>query len=278
MLKYFNCPDGNTVEVDYCLHHCDHQCMTLPTRLFVSKTRKQDGVHFSITQLTNPTCHEYLKITSPETVNPMGMMQAGMGTNNHALLEGNIPNGYIGEVRLESPDGLISGQFDLVDLKRKTLFDYKWVSAYSLAMMLGYERKGYWHEFTRGKKKGQKEWRYKFQPGGKPDYHTYDMQQNAYRILLKQHGIQIDHMFLQATAKESDAMLKSLGLDRRVYLIELPKYDDDKVIEYFHKKYNALRDAIKTQTIPPKCEDTWNDRRCEAYCSINKYCPYYKKE
>ena len=145
-------------------------------------------------------------------------------------------------------------------------------------MMLGYERKGYWHEFTRGKKKGQKEWRYKFQPGGKPDYHTYQWQQNAYRILLKQHGIQIDHMFLQATAKESDAMLKSLGLDRRVYLIELPKYDDDKVIEYFHKKYNALRNAIKTQTIPPMCEETWNGRRCEAYCSVNKYCPYYKKE
>ena len=278
MLKYFKCFNGDVVPVDYCLHHCDHPCMSLPTRIFASRRRKQDGKHFSVTQLTNPTCIEYLKLTCPETADPQGMMVAGMGTNNHAILEGNIPNGYIGEVRLETPNGLISGQFDLVNLKAKTLTDYKFISCYSLAMMLGYERKGYWHEFTRGKRKGEKEWRYRFEPGGKPDYHTYDKQQNFYRILLKQHGIQIDHMYLQAVAKESDAMLKQLGLDRRVYMIELPRYDDKKVIKYFEDKYNALKTALDTKTIPPMCEETWNGRRCESYCSVNEHCPYYNKE
>lgn len=278
MIKNFRCPNGEIVMVNQCLHGCNHPCLAPSTRIFASKTRSWDGKTFSVTQLIQPTLLSYLKLTAPETIAPMDCLQAGMGTAAHALLEGCMPWNCIGEFRMVDDTGRITGQPDLVDLKHRILYDYKFVSAYSLAMMLGYERKGYYHEFKRGKRKGQKEWRYKLEPGGKPDYHGYDKQQNMYRILLKQNGIQIDKMILQAMAKEPDSQLKQLRLDRRAYLIEIPKYDDDEMLAWFYDRYDKLMTAMQTKTLPPKCEETWDGRRCENYCSVNMHCPYYKEE
>lgn len=62
-------------------------------------------------------------------------------------------------------------------------------------------------------------------------------------------------------------------------MIEIPIYDDDVVYKKFYDSYNRLKTALDTKTMPPKCEETWNnDIRCKRYCSVNKYCPYYKKE
>lgn len=276
IIKYFRCPNGDKVEVKDCLAGCDHPCLTLPTRIFASRTRKWDGKTFSTTQLLQPTLLSFLKLTQPETVAPMDTLQAGLGTAGHALLEGCIPQDYIGEFRMLNDKGTISGQPDLIDLKNHILYDYKFVAAFSLAMMLGYERKGYWYEFKRGARKGQKEWRYRYEMGGTPDYHNYDWQQNCYRLLLAEKGIRIDKMVLQVTAKESDATCKQLGLDKRTYLIELPKYDDDVVRKKFDDAYSKLKAALDTNTIPEKCDDTWDGRRCAGWCSVNEFCPYYK--
>lgn len=278
MIKFFECPNGDIVPVMQCLAGCDHECLLLSTRKFASKTRSWDGKTFSVTQLLQPTLYSYLKITEPETMSPMSTLQAGLGTAGHALLEGNIPRGYVGEFRVVDNTGRITGQPDLVDLNGKRLLDYKFVSAFSLAMMLGYHKVGYWHEFTRGKRKGQKEWRYKYESGGKPDYHNYDKQLNMYRILLKQNGINVNVMTLQAVAKESDATLRQLGLDRRAYLIDLPKYNDDELLTFFYEHYDVLKTSLDTKTMPPMCEDTWDGRRCKGYCSVNRVCPYYNKE
>ena len=153
----------------------------------------------------------------------------------------------------------------------------KFVSSYSLAMMLGMKSEGYWHEFTRGKRKGQKDWRFHYVKGGEPDYHGYDWQTNMYRLLLKESGIQIDRIILQVTAKESDSALQKLGLDRRSYMIEIPIYDDDVVYKKFYDSYDRLKTALDTKTMPPKCEETWERVRCKRYCSVKKSCPYYKK-
>lgn len=278
MIKYFRCPDGSTVPVSQCLSGCDHRCMLPSTLRFAAKERKWDGKTFSVTQLIQPTLLSYLKLTCPETISPMDTLQAGLGTAGHSLMEACLPWNCVGEFRMVDTTGRITGQPDYVDLRNRILGDYKFVSAYSLAMMLGYERKGYYHEFKRGKRKGQKEWRYKLVPGGKPDYHGYNLQQNMYRILLKQNGIQIDKMYLQAMAKEPDNQLKQLGLDRRAYLIEMPRYDDDEVLQKFYDSYDRLMTAIQTKTMPPKCEETWDGRRCESYCSVKDHCPYYKEE
>ena len=277
MIEFFKCPNGDKVAVKDCLAGCDHRCLTLPTLIFASRTRKWDGKTFSVTQLLQPTLQAYLKLTAPESISPIDSLVAGLGTAGHALLENCIPQGYVGEFRMINNKGTITGQPDLIDLKNRILYDYKFVSAFSLAMMLGYHSVGYWHEFKRGPKKGTKEWRFKYEHGGKPDYHNYDYQQNMYRLLLKENGITIDKMILQVTAKESDAQIKQLGLDRRTYLIEIPKYDDDAVYAKFDEAYDKLKTALDTQTMPPMCDDTWNGRRCSGYCSVNAHCPYYKK-
>ena len=94
MIKYFECPGGDIVPVKECLEDkCPHPCLTLPTRRFASRCRVWDGETFSVTQLLQPTLHEYLKITCPEIVSPMSTLQAGLGTAGHALMERIIVTG-----------------------------------------------------------------------------------------------------------------------------------------------------------------------------------------
>lgn len=279
MIEYFECPNGDIVPVKKCLEdNCPHPCLTLPTRRFASRCRRWDGKTFSVTQLLQPTLHEYLKLTCPETISPMSSLQAGLGTAGHALMEGNIGRGEAGEFRLIDKTGRITGQPDLVDLNKHILYDMKFVAAFSLSRMLGMKSEGYWHEFTRGKRKGEKEWRFRYVSGGEPDYHGYDWQTNMYRLLLKEVGIQVDKIVLQVTAKESDTALKQLGLDRRSYMIGIPIYDDATVYKKFYDAYDRLKTALDTKTVPPMCEDTWNNVRCSRYCSVNEHCPYYNKE
>lgn len=276
MIEFFKCPNGDKVSVKDCLTWCDHRCLSLPTLIFASRTRKWDGKTFSVTQLLQPTLQAYLKLTVPETVSPMDTLVAGLGTAGHALLEGCIPQGYIGEFRMINRKGTITGQPDLINLAEKTMIDYKFCASYSVACMLGYHQEGYWHEYKRGAKKGTKEWKFRFVPGGEPDWHGYDWQQNMYRLLLKENGIEIDKMLLQVTARESDATLRQLGLEQRTYMFEVPRYDDDAVYAKFDEAYNKLKTALDTKTMPPMCDDIWGGRRCSGYCSVNEHCPYYK--
>lgn len=277
MLENFICPNGEITSVKDCFEHCQNRCLTMPTLIMASRTRKWDGKTFSVTQLLQPTLISYLKLTVPETMSPMNTLQAALGTSGHALLEGCMPRGYVGEFRMIDSNGKITGQPDCIDLKTQTLYDYKFVAAFSLAKMLGKKREGYFYEIKRGAKKGQTEWRYRWIDGGKPDYHNYDWQLNMYRILLKQNNIDIKHMVIQATAKESERQLLDLGLDRRSYLIDIPFYPDNDVLEKFNLAYDRLYDAVSTNTMPSPCDDTWNGKRCESYCSVNEHCPYYQK-
>ena len=279
MIKYFKCPNGDITPVKGCLEgNCPHPCLTLPTRRFASKSRKWDGKTFSVTQLLQPTLHEYLKITCPETVSPMSTLQAGLGTAGHALMEGNIGRGEVGEFRMIDKTRRITGQPDLVDLNHHILYDMKFVAAFSLSRMLGMKSEGYSHTITRGPRKGQAEYRFRYVEGGEPDYHGYDWQTNMYRLLLKESGIRIDKIILQVTAKESDTALQKLGLSRRSYMIEMPIYDDDVVYKKFYDSYDKLKTALDTKTVQPMCDDIWGGTRCQRYCSVNEYCPYYNKE
>lgn len=276
MIENFICPNGNVVTIKDCLSGCDHECLALSTRIMASKTRKWDGKTFSVTQLLQPTLQAYLKITKPETIAPESVLAAALGTAGHALLEGNMPEGWTGECRMVDKSGRITGQPDLVDIDNGVLYDFKFVAAFSLAKMKGMKQEGYWYEFKRGKRKGDKEWRYRWVPGGYPDYHHYDMQLNMYRILLNQNGIAINKMFLQAMAKESKKELVNLGLDRQAYLIEIPMYEDKFVIDYFNYKYDCLMNILNGKRKAKMCDETWNGRRCNEYCSVNSYCPFFK--
>ena len=275
MIENFTCPDGNTVSVNDCIQKCKNRCLTLPTLIMASKTRKWDGKTFSVTQLLQPTLQSYLKIKYPETISPMGVLAAALGTSGHALLEGNMPEGFRGEFRIKSKDGLITGQPDCIDVKNGVLYDYKFVAAFSLARMLGMKQERYQHELLKGKNKGKKEWRVRWVPGGEKDFHHYDEQLNMYRVLLEDNGIKINKMILQVMAKESLAVLKSLGLDRQAYLIEIPKKEDWLVRKFFDDKYKKLYYSLKNDVVPSICDETWNGRRCKDYCSVNAYCPYY---
>ena len=134
--KYFRCPDGQEIEIRKCYKKCrmKERCMVLPVLKAVGKTRPWKGKP-SVTQLIKDTRQTYLEIVNDYTIDPQKSIASMIGTNSHSLMEGNCPNNYLSEVRLE--DDITSGQFDAYDMTTKTLIDFKFFGAYRIMRAIG---------------------------------------------------------------------------------------------------------------------------------------------
>ena len=274
----FRCPDGNTVKFGAC-DKCDHRCMALPAL----KSAENSTHHWfgkpSVTTLLTDTRQTYLKITSDFYVNPMGSIAAMIGTSMHSIMEGNTPQNWLSEVRLN--DDITSGAFDAYDTETQTLYDFKCYGAYKISQCLGF--KGKWEKYivTRGKDKGKEKWRQRFVPGGVRHLHDVAFQLNYYRILMEKHGIPVRSMAVQCFVRGGlDKTAKSYGITQAAYLIPVNKISDHWVRLYFKTKYDRLMDALEKKELPPICKDRWGsksnpDRRCKEYCEVNENCPYY---
>lgn len=278
MENYFMCPDKKVISCSDCIKQCrrKERCLALPLLVYASRTRDLNRRHFSVTELLSPTLQMYLKATHGELIKPQSILPSAIGTACHAILEDCLPIGYAGEFRLES-DG-ITGQMDCIDLKGKTLYDYKITSVYKVASMLGYSMYRGYKEITRGKNKGEQRFglHWTTEPNGRHDYGDYCKQQNLYRILLAKNGIEINDMYLQCIIKEPESKLKETPLKKPCYLIKLPKMNDERLWRYAQYKKEALLHAIDTGELPRQCspKETWNGRRCKDYCNVAVHCPY----
>lgn len=270
------CPDSETIDAQECIANCrmKERCLAVPLLVHASRTRKYDRTNFSVTEVLSPTLIIYLKAKYGEVIDPRTSLPSAIGTATHALLENCLPVGYAGEFRLAA-DG-VTGQMDCIDIKGKTLYDYKVTSAYKVATMLGKKYGGIYKEITRGKNKGKKKWVTQWKDGGTHHYGDYCKQQNLYRILLGKHGIEINDMYLQCIIKEPMSALVDFNLDKLCYLIKLPKMNDERLWSYAVYKRNALVNAIQNDILPKQCspKDTWNGKRCKSYCSVAHVCPY----
>lgn len=278
-VKYFSCPDGSTIEIKQCYKECrmKERCMCLPALKAVGNQRKWTGKP-SVTQLLKGTRESYLQIINDTTIDPFKQIASMIGTNSHSLMENNSPNGWLSEVRLE--DDITSGQFDAVDLKNKTLWDFKFFGAYKIAMVLGHRPR--WIAdgvYQRGANKGKTKWVQKFEEGGVKDTLEIAIQLSYYRKLLKEHGVDIDKIKVQICLRGGlDKTAKSYGLDKQAYVIDIFPLSEHLVSRYMQAKYNALMKALQTNTMPDICKpkDRWsNDRKCKEYCNVNMFCPHY---
>lgn len=277
--KYFRCPDGEKIEIKDCYKDCRmcERCMVLPVLKSVGKTRPWYGKP-SVTQLLKDTRQTYLEIKNDYAIDPQKSIASMIGTNSHSLMEGNVPNGFLSEVRLE--DDITSGQFDAYDMKNKTLIDFKFFGAYRIAMALG--KRARWVNkgvYVRGAKKGQPKWEQVYQDGGVRDVLEISKQLSYYKYLMKQHGLEVNEIKVQMLIRGGlDKTAKSYGLDRMSYVIRLNGISERWIRLYMKAKYDRLMKALETDELPPLCKDRWNDLRCKDYCSVNEFCPYYQEK
>lgn len=276
--KFFKCPDGQKIEIEQCYKKCRmaERCMLLPVLKAVGKTRPWHRKP-SVTQLLKDTRQTYLEIVNDYAIDPQKGIASMIGTNSHSLMENNVPNGFLSEVRLE--DDITSGQFDAYDMKNKTLIDFKFFGAYRIAMALGKRPK--WVSkgtYSRGVNKGKPKWVQEFVDGGIRDVLEISKQLSYYKVLMKAHGLEVKDIKVQMLIRGGlDKTAKSYGLDRMSYVIRLNGISERWIRIYMKAKYDKLMKALETKKLPPVCKDRWNDLKCKEYCSVNEFCPYYKE-
>tara|TARA_R100000008_G_scaffold85169_1_gene74392 strand:- start:197 stop:1078 length:882 start_codon:yes stop_codon:yes gene_type:complete len=256
--------------------------MSLPTLLEMSKERDPNRKP-STTELLVGTCESYLKRTRDYYIDPQERAFSLAGTMHHSKLEQHTDENLLLEQKLEEFD--ITGIADLYDKKNKILLDYKNTGSYKCAQLLGmtyhkipdptgarYKASGRWGK--KGTPKMVKSW---YRDEGLADYGDWGWQLNWYRYLLNLSGYEVDSMYIQVTLRDGGLVAaRDRGLDRHIYLIEIPKYDDEVLENKFFKSRDNLVYALETDNMPSKCteEQTWNGRKCEMYCEVRHICPY----
>lgn len=276
--KYFKCPDGELTPIGDCYKNCrmGERCLLLPVLKSVGKTRAWYGKP-SVTQLLKDTRQTYLEITHEYAIDPQKSIASMIGTNSHSLMEGNVPNGYLSEVRFE--DEITSGQIDGYDTKTKTLFDFKFFGAYRIAKALGKYPKWRLKTHLRGKDKGKTYWVQEFVDGGVRDVLEISKQLSYYKVLMKKHGLEVKQILVQMLIRGGlDKVAKEYGLKQTGYIVKLHGISEHWIVRYMNAKYNRLMKALETNEMPPVCKQRWNDLKCKDYCGVNMYCPYYQEK
>ena len=83
-------------------------------------------------------------------------------------------------------------------------------------------------------------------------------------------------MQVQATVRDGGlAIAESRGVFRNIYIITIPRLDDQEVKEYFAHKEKALLTALEQGSWSEPCNsrECWDDVRCKEYCDVAMYCP-----
>ena len=173
----------------------------------------------------------------------------------------------------------------MYDSKTKNLVDYKSTGSYKASKVLGidfyladdpsgevYKRAGKW-----GKKGEPKKVRRYWKNPEKADLGDWTWQINMYRLMLQSQGKKVHNMYVQMIVRDGGvAASRDRGIDRNIYLIEVPFIHDDHLKEKFTKKRDLLLEALESREIPDKCSDseTWGGRKCESFCPVREHCPY----
>lgn len=299
MLKYFVCPDDAYELISHCLEKCrlNKRCLTKPTLMKLAQVREWKGVP-SVTQLLNGTYQSFLRINYDYAESPDKMAYRLLGTSVHAGLEDIEDESMMIESSNIGSDG-ISGTSDLVETEGdwNILTDYKTSGSYKVAKALGayqvcedsaievYKQKtvvtvdGVKVTRLKGEPKIVKKWKFDLR---KQDCKDWILQLNKYRIDIEEStDIKIDEMRIQAIIRDGGTInAKNNGLEKNIYLIQIPFMDDKIVQSYFFEKKRDLMDALDKGDWDYKCteEETWNGIKCERFCEVSEFCKFMEDE
>ena len=289
-LKGFKYPDGgivSTIDIKKGDVDIERMQVSLPTLLHMSKDRDPDRKP-STTELIQGTCQSYLQRTQDYYIYPDDNAFSLAGTLHHLKLEesSSVVDRLGSEITVESNG--ITGTVDLYDKDTKMLIDYKFSGSYKIAKCLGIQVKHGYHPTEVYKKSGR--WGKAGTPRRVKEFYidkdTADMedwgwQVNFYRYLLEQNGYPVDSMYVQATVRDAGLQVsRERGIDKKIYMIEVPYINDEHLLDMFETKRDALLLSLDNEELPDKCtdEETWNGTKCKSYCSVRDICPYNEGE
>jgi hypothetical protein len=283
-LKGFKYPDGETVSLEDVREgkvDIERMGIALPTLLYMSHQRDPYRKP-STTELLIGTCQAYLQRTEDYYIDPQENAFALAGTIHHSKLEDSASTDMEAELQLEHMG--ITGIVDLYDVKNKILIDYKNTGSYKASKILGmqsyegehptevYKRSGRW-----GKVGTPKKIKKFYTDPATADFGDWSWQINFYRLLLENGGYPVEKMYVQLTIRDGGVQIAtSRGIDKNIYLVEVPYINDEVLKESFIEKRDSLLESLSEEKTPEMCtpEETWDGRKCESYCPVRTVCPY----
>lgn len=287
-LRFFTCPDKRQVYCDSCIESCRmaQRCVSLSTLKAIYKSEREwDGVPH-VTDLLNGPMYLYLKITENYSTAPESRAFALLGSTHHKLLE-EAADG-MAEVKVEA--GGVVGTCDGVESLGNAsdsgygIVDFKTWGSFKVAKALGLEEIGKKPDpsgatYSRGGKYGAAGSAkmvpvFRANPA-RADLVNEIIQLNFYRIGLEAVGLDIRSLTIQATVRDGGTYTaKGYGVDRLIYLINVPVVQDEMIMGYLENKKSEIEVALDLGTEPRLCDDNenWNGRRCKDYCDVREFC------
>jgi hypothetical protein len=275
----FICPDNDRCLFAECFEKCRiadqfpaQRCMALRNLRMIADQREWNGKP-SCTQLLKGTREAYLEITKDYYINPQDAVFRIIGTKAHSELDKFTGENELGEIRLELEG--ITGAFDYMD-EEGNLYDTKSYGSYRTMLCLGYQSVDVptGEYFKTGPRKGQEK-THKEIVQGEPELAEQSLQLNLYRMMLENCGFPIKKLFLDINVRDGGIRAAtSRGITQNAYLIEVPKMDNQSVLDYFIPKRDALLWAVEGDIMPEPCseETRWNGRKCQGYCNVWESC------
>jgi len=288
-LTRFICPDQEEREISQCLQKCprtEGRCLSLPTLMAIADGRPWTGKP-STTQLLNGTRLAYLQITKGYSVDPFDRAFALLGSRHHHRFE--VIAKKLNALSEEKLDGEVTGILDLlvpdetITEEAYELWDYKTSGSFKVAKALGlvgrkvpdptgevYKTSGKWGKAGSIKMITQYE-----RDLLAVDMWDWEFQLNHYRIKIEAIGFPVSKMKIQATVRDGGTMVaEGRGIDQNIFVIPVARYDDRLITDYFAQKREALLSALESKQLPPPCDakETWDGRRCEAFCDVWQFC------
>jgi len=313
MIKWFIMPDGELMEAETVINEglLIEQYPT-PYLMECASNREWRGTT-STTQLIRGTRLAYLEILVDYAIDPDQQAFRIIGSRGHSKMERQAKlRGDLAETFFDQ--GEISGVADHLEEDPQApgkfiLDDYKVSGSYKVLKGLGlvkrerpmvdeagnpvlYKRSG--NGFQKGDPRT--ETYYEMDPGNR-EVPEWDLQLNHYRIRaeaeLEVDGepVKISRMRIFVPVRDGGTQAaRSRGVEHNTYSFWIPKMDDEKVMEYFNKKRDALLSAYEgyrmsveagrdyeqavIENAPPPCtkEEAWDGRRCERYCGLKDIC------
>lgn len=256
-LKDFICPDSVIRPIFQCLDKCprpEGRCLSLPTLYTIGNKREWRGKP-STTQCLNPTRLEYLQIKHDFAIDPFNQAFSLLGTRHHHRLEQVAKQLEDVEPELYL-DGEVSGILDLLEPinggDTYRLIDYKTYGSYAVAKQLG------------------------LKDNSEYDQYKLALQLNNYRLMAISLGFDVVELKTQITVRDGNTKNAFYnGVNKTMYLLDVPILPDDEVQEYFMSKASDLIHAVNHDVMPELCEyeERWGGRRCKGYCDVYWWCP-----
>jgi len=315
-LKSFRCPDTEEIDCAKCIAEegcrMGARCCSRPVlKLMYNSQREWKGIP-STTQLIKGTMSAFLEITNDYASSPDKMAFMIHGSGTHKMLE--EQGDETSKAELDYSDSEGSVRPDLIETEggKNILIDYKICGSFQVAKALGYyfedvpsldpitqEQIIYKTGAKKGKAKTHKEKRVDPKLA---DLRDWALQLNNYRIGIERGDIlqspdgkfhpkalapkgstkiKIHKILVQALVRDGGTIIAiSRGVERNIYLIDVPKVPDQDIKDYFKRKKDDLLQALKQGSWSTPCNDLerWNDHKCTDYCNVNKFCPYWMEK